>query len=67
MPIYQMHKDHGRHIAESPQEAEANRKNGWKDVTKQEFHADISKDDEQGDSKPTLTLKKSEKGIADRA
>lgn len=41
--IYQMHKDHGRHMAETPQEAELNRKNGWKDVTREEFYADISK------------------------
>jgi hypothetical protein len=37
--IFQKHDKHGRHIAYSPQEAEANRKKGWKDVTKEEFFA----------------------------
>lgn len=46
--IYQMHKDHGRHMAETPQEAEGNRKNGWKDVSREEFYADISKKSQTG-------------------
>lgn len=36
--IYQTHPSHGRHIAYNGLEAEANRKNGWKDVTKDEFY-----------------------------
>lgn len=37
--IYQMHPDHGRHIAYNGLEADANRKSGWKDVTEAEFYA----------------------------
>lgn len=37
--IYQMHPNHGRHIAYNGLEAEANRKSGWKDVTEAEFYA----------------------------
>lgn len=38
--IYQTHPTHGRHIAYNGLEAEANRKNGWKDVTKAEFYGE---------------------------
>lgn len=38
MMIYQMHEQHGRHIAYTTLEAEDNRKNGWKDVKKEEFY-----------------------------
>lgn len=38
--IYQTHPSHGRHIAYNGLEAEANRKNGWKDVTKAEFYGE---------------------------
>lgn len=33
--IYQIHEDHGKHIAYSPQEAKFNEENGWKRVTKE--------------------------------
>jgi len=36
---YQMHPDHGKHIAYSPTEEQLNIKNGWKTVTKDEFYA----------------------------
>lgn len=36
--IYQMHKDHGRHISYNELQAQANRKNGWRDVTEKEFY-----------------------------
>lgn len=36
--IFQMHKDHGRHIAYSPQEAKANEDNGWETVSKETFY-----------------------------
>ena len=36
--IFQIHEDHGKHIAYSPQEAETNIKNGWKTVSKDEFY-----------------------------
>jgi len=42
--IYQMHPEHGRHIAYSPQEAETNHKNGWKTVTKEKYYAGIISD-----------------------
>lgn len=37
--IFQMHEQHGKHIAYSTSEAESNRKHGWKDVTEEEFYA----------------------------
>lgn len=37
--IYQMHKYHGKHIAYTPQEAQANNKLGWRDVEEIEFYA----------------------------
>ena len=37
--FYQTHQTHGRHISYNGLEAEANRKNGWKDVTEAEFYA----------------------------
>ena len=36
--IYQMHKNHGRHISYTVQEAQANRNNGWRDVEEKEFY-----------------------------
>jgi len=36
--IFQIHDDHGRHIAYSPQEAKSNNENGWKNVSKEEFY-----------------------------
>ena len=36
--IFQMHTDHGRHIAYSPLEAETNISNGWKTVSKKKFY-----------------------------
>lgn len=39
MLIYQMHEKHGKHIAYSTNEAEANKKNGWKTVTEEVFNA----------------------------
>ena len=39
MMVYQMHPDHGRHIAYTSLESEDNLKNGWKTVTKKEFYA----------------------------
>jgi hypothetical protein len=38
METYQMHDDHGRHIAYNGAEAKANNENGWKNVTKKEFY-----------------------------
>lgn len=35
---YQKHPIHGRHIAYNGLESEANRKNGWIDVTEAEFY-----------------------------
>lgn len=37
--IFQVHETHGRHIAYTPQEAESNRKRGWKDVSREVFYA----------------------------
>jgi len=37
MMIFQEHPNHGKHIAYTLQEAEANRKAGWKDVSEKEF------------------------------
>ena len=37
--IFQMHEKHGKHIAYTPMEAEANRKRGWKDISKDSFYA----------------------------
>lgn len=39
MMIFQAHPQHGKHIAYTPLEAERNRKNGWKDVTEDQFYA----------------------------
>ncbi len=36
--IYQVHKNHGRHIAYSEAEAKTNRENGWSDVAEVEFY-----------------------------
>lgn len=36
--IYQMHDKHGRHLAISQPEADANLKSGWRTVTKEEFY-----------------------------
>lgn len=41
MSIYQLHEQHGKHIAHTPSEAEANNRNGWRTVTEEEFNADI--------------------------
>ena len=38
MMVFQVHPDHGWHISYNGLEAEANRKNGWKDVTEKEFY-----------------------------
>ena len=38
MIIYQVHPDHGRHMANSLMEAKANEKNGWKTVEEAEFY-----------------------------
>ena len=54
--IFQMHDDHGRHIAYSPQEAESNIKNGWKTVTKDEFY-DVPRE--------TIKEEPEEKGLRD--
>lgn len=43
--IYQMHEHHGRHIAYSPMEAESNNKNGWVNVSKEEYYDIGEKDD----------------------
>lgn len=43
MNIYQMHPNHGRHIAYNTVEADANIKNGWKTVTKEEYYNGIVK------------------------
>lgn len=45
--IYQMHPNHGRHMAGSPQEAEENEKHGWKTVTKEEFYSQKTVDDDE--------------------
>lgn len=39
--IFQIHADHGRHIAYNNQEAQSNRDHGWKDVTKEEYYGGI--------------------------
>jgi len=36
--IYQIHPEHGKHIAYGTVEADANIKNGWKTVTEDEFN-----------------------------
>lgn len=53
--IYQTHKYHGRHIAYSPTEAQSNNKNGWKDVTKEEFYTRIAQDEPKVETVPTIT------------
>lgn len=35
--IYQIHQNHGRHMAATPQEAEYNNEHGWKTITEAEF------------------------------
>jgi Sec7-like guanine-nucleotide exchange factor len=40
--FYQIHEKHGRHMAGTLTEAEANEKNGWKTVTEQEFYGQTS-------------------------
>lgn len=41
--IFQIHKEHGKHIAYDPQEAKRNETNGWKTVTKEEFYGGVPK------------------------
>jgi len=36
--IYQVHPEHGKHIAYDPKEAQWNIQNGWKTVTEDEFN-----------------------------
>lgn len=36
--IFQVHDQHGKHIAYTSLEADSNRKRGWRDVTKEEFY-----------------------------
>lgn len=36
--IYQISKDHGYHVAYSPQEAKANEETGWETVTKEQYY-----------------------------
>lgn len=38
MIIYQLHPEHGKHLAHSVPEAERNNKAGWRTVTKEEFY-----------------------------
>lgn len=38
MIIYQVHEQHGKHMSQSSIEAQANEKNGWKTVSKDEFY-----------------------------
>lgn len=38
MITYQIHKDHGKHMAGSPQEAKTNEENGWTTVSKETFY-----------------------------
>jgi len=40
MIIYQIHEKHGRHMAGSHTEAEANEAHGWKTVTEAEFYGE---------------------------
>ena len=48
--IFQVHSEHGRHIAYSPTEAENNEKNGWKTISKEEFFGEqVSKDTDSSD------------------
>lgn len=49
MIIYQIHKEHGKHMANTLMEAELNEKNGWKTVTETEFYGDIPKREEKSD------------------
>jgi hypothetical protein len=44
MKIYQIHHNHGRHIAYNQLEEKSNVENGWATVTKEEFYAGIIKD-----------------------
>jgi len=37
MQIYLIHKNHGKKIAGQFQEAEMDKKHGWKEVTKEQF------------------------------
>ena len=48
--IYQMHKDHGRHMPITVLEAQANEKNGWRTVTREEFYKEIQ--ERQGQDTP---------------
>ena len=36
--IFQIHPEHGKHIAYSAGEEEANKANGWKTVSEEEFY-----------------------------
>ena len=59
--IYQIHPDHGKHIAYSPQEAQANIANGWKSVTENEFYADVAETEIVDVSRETLETAYEEK------
>jgi len=41
MEIYQLHPNHGRHIAYNQLEEKGNIENGWATVTKEEFYSGI--------------------------
>ena len=41
MKVYQMHPDHGRHIAYDSNEEQRNIENGWATVTEDEFYAEM--------------------------
>jgi len=38
MQIYMVHKHHGKKIASQFQEAELDKKHGWKEVSKEQFY-----------------------------
>ena len=62
MQIYQIHKEHGRHIAETSIEAKANIAEGWKTITEKAYCDGIEKEIKDKTAK-IIQMKKDE--IAD--
>jgi len=55
--IYQIHPDHGKWMPVSIQDAQANEKNGWKTVSKEEFYGKTEKPKKLEESKePELNI-----------
>lgn len=65
--IYQMHPEHGRHMATNNIEQRQNEKNGWKTVTEEEFYAGCYKDVPHGTTEVTSELEGGAQGEIPRA